>query len=531
VNGVEQSGSGLIQGIPSGSSRTFYYSGSTARNYQVRIHDPGVGSTTVGPASAGPCGTVVTPVSCNISATPSSITAGGSSTLQWNTTGSPTGASINNGVGSVNVTSGTRSVSPSSTTTYTLTVSKSGVPNATCSRTVTVVNEPAPTPVSCSLTANPPVINPGGSSTLTWTTGGSPTSATINQGVGSVSPPAGGSRGVSPGGTTNYTLIVSKSGVPNANCSATVTIDACPNIPGNQVNTNGYIVDGLGNCQAYDEPYFRVFGGDVSVGGEFQSSTGCTTNSGAGILAFNNHPSGAGSAGQLAAFAMNHIVGFTSATGRIADPRPARGLSFSNTAGDSTYGGSFGTASCPADYFSKEIDPSYTITDLAGGTDTLTSVSVANGSKVVYKKSAGSLVINGSGINFGSTNWSNVGEIPSVYVIVDGDIYIDPSVTQLDGIYIARGSIYTCAPGASTYSAAALATAGCGNKLTVNGSFIAKQVKLLRTGGDIGSSTLTETPASPSVAEVFTYSPEVFFHSPFVRPEPYQSITNLPPVL
>ena len=51
--------------------------------------------------------------------------------------------------------------------------------------------------------ASPTVIVVGGSSTLTWTSTGA-TSASINQGIGSV--PVNGSRVVSPTATTTYTI-------------------------------------------------------------------------------------------------------------------------------------------------------------------------------------------------------------------------------------------------------------------------------------------------------------------------------------
>jgi len=80
------------------------------------------------------------PASCDaFSANPSSITNGGSSTLTWNTTNA-TSVSINNGVGSVSV-DGSKVVSPSVTTTYTLTaLGTEG--NDTCTAKVTVGGNP-----------------------------------------------------------------------------------------------------------------------------------------------------------------------------------------------------------------------------------------------------------------------------------------------------------------------------------------------------------------------------------------------------
>ena len=64
------------------------------------------------------------PVISSFSASPATITSGGSSALTWSSTGG-TAASIDNGVGSVSL-SGSKTVSPSVTTTYTLTVTGAG---------------------------------------------------------------------------------------------------------------------------------------------------------------------------------------------------------------------------------------------------------------------------------------------------------------------------------------------------------------------------------------------------------------------
>jgi len=77
-----------------------------------------------------------------------------------------------------------------------------------------------------SLTASPSVITPGGTAKLTWTTSGG-TSASIDNGVGNITPVSGGAVNVSPVATTTYTLTVS-----NANgissYPATVTVAAAP---------------------------------------------------------------------------------------------------------------------------------------------------------------------------------------------------------------------------------------------------------------------------------------------------------------
>jgi hypothetical protein len=80
---------------------------------------------------------------------------------------------------------------------------------------------PAPT---CSLTADPPSITNGGSSTLTWTTTNA-TSLSIDQGIGSVA--LSGSKQVNPTVTTTYTGTVTGDGGTNT-CSATLTVTQPP---------------------------------------------------------------------------------------------------------------------------------------------------------------------------------------------------------------------------------------------------------------------------------------------------------------
>ena len=129
---------------------------------------------------------VTAPVIGSFTATPTSITSGGSSTLAWTLSGgAPTTLSINNSVGSV-LGSTSRSVSPTATTTYTLTATNSA---GTVTRTATVtVGATVAAPVIGSFTATPASITSGQSSTLAWTlSGGAPTTLSINNSVGSVS--------------------------------------------------------------------------------------------------------------------------------------------------------------------------------------------------------------------------------------------------------------------------------------------------------------------------------------------------------
>ncbi len=153
------------------------------------------------------------PPTAKLTAAPTSITVGNSSTLTWSTTNA-TSVSIDNGIGTV-AASGSTTVSPTTTTTYTLTATgSSGTVTATA--TVTVQSS-MPT---AKLSASPATITAGQTSTLTWTTTNA-TTVSIDQGIGTVSP--SGTTVVSPTNTTKYTLTATGPG-GTATASTTVTV-------------------------------------------------------------------------------------------------------------------------------------------------------------------------------------------------------------------------------------------------------------------------------------------------------------------
>jgi len=173
----------------------------------------------------------LSPVINSFNASPASISAGESATLSWTISGAAT-ASIDQGIGSVALT-GSRVVSPTATTVYTLTASGSGGSVTATTQVVvtgvTPIPAPVPTgyPVINSFVANPPIISLGYSSTLSWNVTNA-TSVSINQGVGPVS--SSGSTLVSPPTTLTYMLTAT-----NANGSITSTalvqVSGTPPIP------------------------------------------------------------------------------------------------------------------------------------------------------------------------------------------------------------------------------------------------------------------------------------------------------------
>jgi len=152
-------------------------------------------------------------------ATPAQITAGQAVTLTWKTQNADT-ANIA-GIGNVAV-NGSLSVSPTQTTTYTLTA-RNNVNDETSSVTVTVGSgSPVETvPVISTFTATPSTINSGQSSTLQWSTQNA-TSVSISS-IGTVA--AGGTNSVSPTVTTTYTLTATNA-AGSATQTATVTVNS-----------------------------------------------------------------------------------------------------------------------------------------------------------------------------------------------------------------------------------------------------------------------------------------------------------------
>ncbi|WP_442755235.1 metallophosphoesterase [Methylocystis sp. JAN1] len=151
-----------------------------------------------------------------LTANPTSIASGQTSTLTWSSTNatSCTGAGFSTG----GATNGTASVTPAATTTYTMTCSGAGGTSNLASATVTVTAAAQPT---ATLTANPTSIASGQTSTLTW----SSTNATSCTGAGfSTGGATNGTASVTPAATTTYTMTCSGAGGTSNPATATVTV-------------------------------------------------------------------------------------------------------------------------------------------------------------------------------------------------------------------------------------------------------------------------------------------------------------------
>ncbi len=303
------------------------------------------------------------------------------------------------------------------------------------------------------------------------------------------------------------------------------------------------------------KPYTRVYGGDVIAGGGVETAPGvCTTSSGAAIIGWNKGSATFGGAGvQFAGYALSRIFEFASASTGSGPAAAPTGLSFGNTStsvAGGNYGGSLGSVPCIPNHFATKPSttlaiPANVSTMTTGSYSGVGNISLAGGTVDSAERISvyvdGNLFIS-SNITYGGS-WTS-GNIPMLRVIVRGNIFIDNDVSQLDGLYIAQpngasgGAIYTCALNADPFTPMALdgsLATQCDNaRLTVNGGFVAKQVRLMRTVGTKGQASGSGEPSSSAnIAEVFNYNPAMWIAQPPLTggAGAYDAITTLPPVL
>lgn len=169
-----------------------------------------------------PAGCVGTPNIAFFTASATTITAGSSTTLNWGLVSNAQSAEIDQGIGGVE-TPGSRTVNPTTTTTYTLTA-KCGSNVKTAQVTITVNPAPAACsgmPVIVSFSAANPTIKLGSSTTINWGPVNNADSVEISPGIGGVATP--GSASVSPITTTTY-ILTAKCGTNTDTRQFTITV-------------------------------------------------------------------------------------------------------------------------------------------------------------------------------------------------------------------------------------------------------------------------------------------------------------------
>ncbi|MCY4010895.1 MAG: hypothetical protein OXF30_02425 [Candidatus Saccharibacteria bacterium] len=295
-------------------------------------------------------------------------------------------------------------------------------------------------------------------------------------------------------------------------------------------------------------PYVKVFYSSLIIGGRFNPSEGrnCPNLDFSQVKGYilghtnpnpiedidgdgNTHGDITGSSTEYSLQVTNQIDGFYSASQRQSkfDPSPKApsGLTLGNTNPTLKYGGHYGKQeTCIANYWRKvdkvpSLRSNWLLDDtlyLSDQRSRLHTYDVGggkykyNGDLIIRNNSASSLnlkttlYVNGDvrikdNIYNNNDNlpWTHPVQIGYIFIIAKGNIYIDPSVTNIDAILVAypeshndddTGRIWTCDPeglGRDNHYYA------CNKKLIVNGALIAQNLHLGRfagvTGNDVGT--------------------------------------------
>jgi hypothetical protein len=237
-------------------------------------------------------------------------------------------------------------------------------------------------------------------------------------------------------------------------------------------------------------PKIQVNGGDVWVGGKLVSP--CTvTPANARIVGVDDAAGDKNASfGDLAVTALGTISDFGSNSQAYSNG-VGKNLTFAYTPSTGTFMGAT-PSHCLSDPFTAFASIPKTI----GGV-TLGATALGAGGKL-YRYYSGDIVINGN-ITYADTPYA-FGQFPQTVIMTDGNIIVNPGVTQLDGLYIAKGQIRTC-------NAAPLNANQCATGLTINGAaFTGTNLKPWRTFGAEGAGA-----AINNKAEVINLRPDLYY--------------------
>jgi hypothetical protein len=141
-----------------------------------------------------------------------------------------------------------------------------------------------------------------------------------------------------------------------------------------------------------------------------------------------------------------------------------------------------------------------------------------------------------SNIEYNFSSYSAGTPMPLFEVVVkDANITIDTGVTQLAGLYVAEGTgskgTISDYPAFDTPSSLPVGNEqpGNGDRLVVDGSFVANRILLYRSNGSVNDSSSTGY-GDPNNSEEFDYSPINWLVSNGNITPTVDYITSLPPV-
>ena len=397
-----------------------------------------------GGATSAPVNTTVTvgaAVTASLTAIPTNVAAGGSSTLDWS--GANATSCVGTGFDTGGAPSGSVEVTPADTTIYSVTCSGAGgATSAPAAVTVTVGSA-----VTATLAAVPTTIAQGGSSDLTWGSANATSCTASSAEDPSWSGPrdiAGGTVAVSPSATSTYTLICSGAGgatSPAANVTVTVTgavtatLGANPNsiaLGGSSELTWGSTNATSCTASSVEDPSWSgaraVSGGSVNVSPTVNATYTLVCSG----------PGGASSAPANVTVSVGPApTAQLSATPPAIAPGGSSTLDWSSTGATSCAGVGFSTAGAPAG--SVEVTPSattnysVTCTGAGGATSPAANATVTVGSAVTATLAAGpdTIALGGSStLTWGSANATScIGTGFDTGSQASGSVQVSPTAT------------------------------------------------------------------------------------------------------
>jgi hypothetical protein len=249
-------------------------------------------------------------------------------------------------------------------------------------------------------------------------------------------------------------------------------------------------------------PFLRVKGGDVVSGADLGQAGG-GANAGIDTNGTSNNGSSSGQYGVFASGLLSTASPADFFGNNLNERESRKDLVFANTGVDSNgYGQFYGQGAGPSTNYDVGMFRSKAnVKEVSSSDASSYSLNVADQNKTVIID--GDLTIGGSGFSYSGGNVDSIAELPNMTVVVLGNIYIEGSVTEVDGTFIALpidanngGVIDTCSDadgnkGRYPDSGSTLTVDVCNNTLTFKGRLIARDVIWKRTRGSIGSSSST----------------------------------------
>jgi hypothetical protein len=274
--------------------------------------------------------------------------------------------------------------------------------------------------------------------------------------------------------------------------------------------------------QAGYRPYFEISGGDLIAGTQSDVSPNF-----AKILAWNGGSGDyRGANSSLALIATGTIDGAMS--GKQSSNSVLNRLSFANTAGTGSYGGSFNPNTLPALEYTPPTTTkllgagSYNVATLAGSYKANGNITLfgqlTGGSKVTIDASAYDVLIGGNILY----SYNSVVSIPHLSVYAQNIYVIDKSISEMHGTFHATNKFSTCGNIQPSDLSNPVVYNACNGQLKVYGAVSAGQLLLVRTHGSWNDNV-------KGPAEQFIQGPEAWLNGDAT--DNFDHYVSLPPIL